>query len=57
MILFNWGVFIWAVEMNRILEVSLGYYINPMLSVLLGVAVLGETMNRLEKWSVFLALS
>lgn len=45
----NWGVFIWAVGQGRILECSLGYYINPLVSVLLGVAVLGERL-RLAQW-------
>lgn len=44
----NWLVFIWAVNHNRILEASLGYYINPLLSVLLGVVCLGEKLNRLQ---------
>ena len=32
----NWGVFIWAVERGQILETSLGYFINPLFSILLG---------------------
>ncbi len=45
----NWGVFIWAVGQGRILECSLGYYINPLVSVLLGVVVLGERL-RFGQW-------
>ena len=47
MISINWLVFIWAVNANRIVETSLGFYINPLVSVLLGVLVLKE---RLSFW-------
>ncbi len=43
----NWVVYIWAVNSNHIVETSLGYYINPLISVLLGVLVLRE---RLSFW-------
>lgn len=46
----NWGVFIWAVANERVLESSLGYYINPLVSVMLGVIVLGERL-RLMQWA------
>ena len=45
----NWVVFIWAVTSNRMLESSLGYYINPLVNVLLGVVVLGERLRR-QQW-------
>ena len=45
----NWGTFIYAVVSSRLTEASLGYYINPLLSVLLGVFVLGESMNP-RRW-------
>ena len=41
----NWGIFIWAVNQGNILETSLGYYINPLISVLLGVIVLKERLS------------
>lgn len=44
----NWGVFIWAIANDRILESSLGYFINPLVSVLLGVAVLRERLRRVQ---------
>lgn len=44
----NWGVFVWAVVGHRVLEASLGYYINPLVSVLLGVLVLGEQLRPLQ---------
>lgn len=40
----NWFVFVWAVTNDRVLESSLGYYINPLLNVLLGVIFLGERL-------------
>jgi chloramphenicol-sensitive protein RarD len=46
----NWFVFIWAVNNNHLLDASLGYYINPLLSVALGVIFLGE---RLRPWQIF----
>ncbi|MFP4003837.1 MAG: EamA family transporter RarD [Alphaproteobacteria bacterium] len=51
----NWLVFIWAVTSGRVLEASLGYYINPLLSVALGALVLGERLNRIQMSSVVLA--
>ncbi|MGI9601798.1 MAG: EamA family transporter RarD [Acidimicrobiales bacterium] len=45
----NWGVFLWAVADDRVLEVSLGYFINPLVSVLLGVVLLRERM-RPAQW-------
>ena len=45
----NWLVFIIAVDTNRLTEASLGYYINPLVSVALGMFVLGERM-RLMQW-------
>jgi chloramphenicol-sensitive protein RarD len=41
----NWGVFIWAVQEGRIVETSLGYYINPLLAIALGVVLLGERLS------------
>ncbi|RYE85684.1 MAG: EamA family transporter RarD, partial [Myxococcales bacterium] len=52
----NWGLFIWAVQSGRLLQVSLGYYINPLVNVLLGVAVLGERLRRGQLAAVALAL-
>lgn len=40
----NWGVYIWAVNHGQVVEAALGYYINPILSVLLGVLVLQERL-------------
>ena len=46
----NWGVFIWAVNHDHVLEASLGYFINPLVTVALGVFVLGERL-RVMQWS------
>lgn len=51
----NWGVFIWAVTNGYVLESSLGYFINPLVSVLLGVLILGERLRPLQWWAVGLA--
>ncbi|WP_035322486.1 EamA family transporter RarD [Peribacillus kribbensis] len=53
----NWGIFIWAVNSGRILETSLGYYINPLVSVLLGVAVLKEKLTLVQIISFVLAVA
>jgi chloramphenicol-sensitive protein RarD len=51
----NWLVFIWAVQSGRLLEASLGYYINPLVNVLLGVLFLRERLNRPQQLAVLLA--
>ena len=51
----NWLLFIWAVTNQRILEVSLGYYINPLVNVVLGVVFLSESLNRRQLAAVLLA--
>jgi chloramphenicol-sensitive protein RarD len=42
----NWGVYIWGVNNSHVVETSLGYFINPLVSVALGVIVLGERLRR-----------
>lgn len=42
LISFNWGAFIWAIQVERALEASLGYYIFPLISVVLGIMLFGE---------------
>jgi chloramphenicol-sensitive protein RarD len=44
----NWLVYIWAVNNDHVVEAALGYYINPLFSVALGVVVLGERLRRLQ---------
>jgi chloramphenicol-sensitive protein RarD len=48
----NWGVFIWAVNNGHVIETSLGYFINPLVSVALGVIVLKEKLRLLQKLAV-----
>ena len=55
LISFNWGLFIWAVNGGHLLEASLGYFINPLVNVLLGVLFLGERLSRLQRVAVALA--
>ena len=45
----NWSMYVWAVNAGFIVETSLGYFINPLISVLLGVFVLGEKL-RVGQW-------
>lgn len=51
----NWFVFIWAVTHNHLVEASLGYFINPLVSVLLGFIVLHEHLRTIEWLSIGLA--
>ena len=51
----NWLLFVWAVSVNQIVQISLGYFINPLLSVVLGLLVFGERLRKLQWVSVALA--
>jgi chloramphenicol-sensitive protein RarD len=51
----NWGVYIWAVNHGHVVEAALGYYINPLVTVLLGVVLLGERLRRAQWVAVGLA--
>jgi chloramphenicol-sensitive protein RarD len=51
----NWLVYIYAIQTDRVLDASLGYYINPLVNVLLGVLVLGERMSPARALAVLLA--
>lgn len=51
----NWLTYVWAVNNGRMLEASLGYYINPLVNVLLGMLLLGERLRRLQWVAVGLA--
>jgi chloramphenicol-sensitive protein RarD len=53
----NWLTYIWAVNAGRIVETSLGYFINPLVSVLLGVVFLHERLRRAQWLAVVLAAS
>lgn len=51
----NWLVYVWGVANNRVLEASLGYFINPLVNVALGVVVLSERLNRAQWVAVAIA--
>ncbi|WP_282138913.1 EamA family transporter RarD [Rossellomorea aquimaris] len=51
----NWFIYIWAVNSNQMVEASLGYYINPLVSVLLGVFILKESLSKAQMVSFGLA--
>ncbi len=52
----NWFLFVWAVTAGRILDTSLGYFINPLFTIMLGVVVLHEKLNRWQWAAVILAM-
>lgn len=54
-IAFNWFVYIWAIQDERIFETSLGYYINPLTNMLVGVLFFGERLRRFQLLAVALA--
>lgn len=51
----NWGTFIWAVNNHHVLQASLGYYINPLVSVLLALIFLGERFSKAQWVAIALA--
>ena len=52
----NWFLYIWAVNNNHLVETSLGYYINPLISVMLGIFFLKERLTSAQKLAVVIAL-
>lgn len=51
----NWGIYVWAIAVDRTVETALGYYINPLVTVVLGAALLGERFDRVQMVAVGLA--
>lgn len=51
----NWGVYIWAVANDQVVGASMGYFMTPLLNVLLGMLVFGERLDRLQWLAVLLA--
>ncbi|WP_425310339.1 EamA family transporter RarD [Ammonicoccus fulvus] len=51
----NWGVYIWAVNNGRVTESALGYYINPLLAILVGVFVFSEKLSPVQWGAIGLA--
>lgn len=55
LIALNWSIYIWAVNSGRVLETSLGYYINPLLAMAAGALIFHERINRLGMVAIALA--
>lgn len=53
----NWGIYTWAVANDRTVETALGYYINPLVSIMLGALFLGERFNRVQLVAIALAMA
>ena len=52
----NWGLYIYGVNTERVVETSLGYFINPLLTIVLGMVVLKERLNRVQWMAVAIAV-
>ena len=53
----NWGLYVWAIANDRTVETALGYYINPLVSIMLGALFLGERFNRYQLAAIALAVA
>ena len=53
----NWGIYVWAISVNLASETALGYYINPLLTVLIGYLLLGERLGKWQALAVALAFT
>ena len=53
----NWGVYIYAVNSGQLVEAALGYFLNPLISILLGMIFLGEKLNKTQMVAFFLAMT
>ena len=53
----NWGLFIWAIQADRVIEASLGYFMFPLVSVVFGMLIFGEVLGRAKTLAVFLAVA
>jgi len=51
----NWGFYVWSIATGRALEAALGYYINPLFSIFLASALLGERLSRMQWLAIALA--
>lgn len=51
----NWGIYVWAIAVDRVVETALGYYINPLITVVIGALLLGERLDRIQMIAVALA--
>jgi chloramphenicol-sensitive protein RarD len=55
LITLNWTIYVWAIAVDRTVETALGYYINPLVNVIVGALLLGERLNRLQMVAIALA--
>jgi chloramphenicol-sensitive protein RarD len=55
MVAVNWWLYVWAIQSGHVYAASLGYYILPLMMMLLGLVVLGEKLTRRQWWAVMLA--
>lgn len=55
LVVFNWGLYVWSIEAGRTLDSSLGYFINPLLNVVMGYLFLGERFTGAQKLALGLA--
>jgi chloramphenicol-sensitive protein RarD len=51
----NWGIYIWAVNAGHVVDASLGYFVNPLVNVLIGALLLGERLRRGQRVAVAIA--
>ena len=52
----NWGTYIWAVTHGHVVDAALGYFVNPLVTVALGVVIFGERLNRWQLLALVLAV-
>lgn len=53
----NWLMFVWAVETGQVLQISFGYFINPLVSIAIGMVFLGERQNRMQTIAILIAVA
>jgi chloramphenicol-sensitive protein RarD len=53
----NWGVFVYAINSGHLVQASLGYYMNPLISMLLGIVILKERLSKAQYISIILAFA
>lgn len=54
-ICFNWGIYIWSVANDRVIEASMGYFLTPLLNVVTGIVILRESIDRLTIIAILFA--
>jgi chloramphenicol-sensitive protein RarD len=56
LIIFNWGFYVWSIQVGRAAEAALGYYVNPLMNVLVGYAFLHERFTRLQSVALVIVI-